>query len=209
MRLVQQLGGIARGILALGLPTTAAAAIARRLALDSMPATRHAVLGALSTGEVLSTSACARAANLDRKVCRMALEELAAIGVVENDRSDEEDDPTGVVNWCLSGDDGAVIVSVFEAHRASGWGWDETWVYTSTSPQEREEESTGTGGQPTFRPTSAESSDGHSHPPRQDATYSRCQICGTDLFNAVQRERGTCGPCYMNHGADSTAESTA
>jgi hypothetical protein len=145
MRLVQQLGGIARGMLALGLSPTAAASIARRVALDSMPATRHAVLAALSTGEVLSSASCARAAHLDRKVCRMALEELAAIGVVENDRSDEEDDPVGVVKWRLSGDDGAVIVSVFEAHRASGWGWDEMWVYTSTSPQEREEESTSTG----------------------------------------------------------------
>ena len=96
MRLIQQLGGIARGVLALGLSATAAAAIARRVALDSMPATRHAVLAALSTGEVLSTAGCARAAHLDRKVCRMALEELAAIGVVENDRSDEEDDdPSG------------------------------------------------------------------------------------------------------------------
>jgi hypothetical protein len=41
-------------------------------------------------------------------------------------------------------------------------------------------------------------SNGHSHPPRQGVTYSRCQICGTDLFNAVQRQRGTCGPCHMN-----------
>jgi hypothetical protein len=98
MRLVQQLGGIARGMLALGLSPTAAAAIVRRVALDSMPAARHAVLAALSTGEVLSTAGCARAANLDRKVCRMALEELAAIGVVENDRSDEEDDLSGLCN---------------------------------------------------------------------------------------------------------------
>jgi hypothetical protein len=139
MRLVQQLGGIARGVLALGLPATAAAAIARRLALDSIPAARHAVLKALSTGEVLSTASCARAAGLDRKVARMALEELAAIGVVENDRGDEEDNPVGVVNWRLSGDDGEVITQVFEAHRASGGGWDETWVYTSTSPQIKEE----------------------------------------------------------------------
>ena len=128
MRLIQQLGGIARGVLALGLPAAAAAAIARRIALDSMPAARHAVLAALSTGEAYSTAGCARAAHLDRKVARMALEELAAIGVVENDRSDEEDDPIGVVNWRLSGDDGAIVGSVFKAHRASGAGWDEVWV---------------------------------------------------------------------------------
>lgn len=154
MRLVQQLGGLARGVLALGLPQTAAAAIARRVAVDSMPAARRAVLEALSTGEVLSTAGCARAASLDRKVARMTLEELAAIGVVEHDRQDEEaDDHAGVVHWCLSGEDGTVIATVFQAFRASSWGWDEKWVYTSTSPQEREGETLPTGVLPTFRPT--------------------------------------------------------
>jgi hypothetical protein len=159
MRLIQQLRGIARGVLALGLAAPAAAAIARRVALDSMPATRHAVLAALSTGEVLSTAGCARAARLDRKVARMALEELAVIGVVENDRSDEEDDPVGVVNWRLSGHDGAVVAAVFEAHRASGGGWDETWVCTSTSPQERGEAGSSTGDRPTVRPTPEDAAD--------------------------------------------------
>jgi hypothetical protein len=152
MRLIQQLCGIARGVLALGLPATAAAASARRVALDSVPAARHAVLKALSTGEVLTTAGCARAAHLDRKVARMALEELAAIAVVENDRDGEEDDPVGAVNWRLKGDDGEVVVTVFEAHRNSGRGWDETWVYTSTSPQEREETTHSTGVDPHFVP---------------------------------------------------------
>jgi 5S rRNA maturation endonuclease (ribonuclease M5) len=67
MRLVQQLNGIARRVLALGLPATAAGAIARRIALDSMPEARRAVLQVLATGEVLSTSACARQANLHRR----------------------------------------------------------------------------------------------------------------------------------------------
>jgi hypothetical protein len=74
MRLVQQLGTLARGVLAFGLPPEAAADIARRVALDSIPAARRAVLQVLSTGEVLSTSACANRAGLDRKVARMALE---------------------------------------------------------------------------------------------------------------------------------------
>jgi hypothetical protein len=191
MRLVQQLGGIARGVLALGLPATAAAAITRRLALDSMPAARHAVLAALSTGEVLSTSACARAANLDRKVARMGLEELAAIGVVENDRSDEEDDPVGVVQWQLSGDDGTVVSDVFEAHRADGWGWDETWVYTSPSPPIREEESTSAGGEPTLRPT--------------PEMHDYCSICGAGLWHPDSRRRGICEKCWKaNSESDST-----
>ena len=155
-----------------------------------MPAARRAVLTALSTGEVLSTAGCARTAHLDRKVARMALEELAAIGVVENDRSDEEDDIVGAVHWPLSGDDGAVVAAVFEAHRDSGWGWDETWVYTSTSPQEREEDPTSTGGLPTLRPTS-EGSD-------------RCHICEAGLWAPASQQRGTCEKCYRATGSPAT-----
>jgi hypothetical protein len=134
MRLVQQLDALARGVLALGLPGEAVSAITRRVALDSMPEARRAVLQVLSTGEVLNTSACARQANLHRHVARMALEDLAAIGVVANDRRDEDDDHEGTVNWSLVGEDGDIITGVFEAFRQSGGGWHETWVYTSTSP---------------------------------------------------------------------------
>ena len=68
MRVVQQLTGIARGLYALGLGDAAVTALTRRVALDSMPAARHAVLAALSTGELLSTAGVARAASIDRKV---------------------------------------------------------------------------------------------------------------------------------------------
>jgi hypothetical protein len=142
MRLVQQLNGIARGMLALGLPATAAAAVARRLALDSMPEARRAVLQALATGEVLSTSGCARQAKLHRHVARMALEDLAAIGVVANNRQDEEtDDHEGVVNWALTGDDGVIITDVFEAFLQSGGGVARNvGLYLHLSPKERRRE---------------------------------------------------------------------
>lgn len=153
MRLVQQLGALARGVLALGLPDQAAAYVARRVALDSMPEARRNVLHALAHGGALSTSAVARAASLDRKVARFQLEELTAIGVVTNDRVDDEDDePAGTVTWSLAGEDGALIAQVIGDHERAG-GWDEMWVYTSTSlPREREEETT-TGSEPTLRPT--------------------------------------------------------
>lgn len=146
MRLVQQLGALGGGVLALGLPEDAAVTVCRRVALDSMPAARYAVLLALATGEVLSTSGVARAAALDRKVARFTLEELAAVGVVESDHEDaEEDESTGPVNWCLTGAEGAVIADVFAAARAAG-GWDEMWVPTPPPPQRGDR-------QPTFRPT--------------------------------------------------------
>ncbi len=121
MRLVQQLGALARGILALGLSDETAVALARRVALDSMPEARRAVLQVLATGEVLSTSACARQANLHRHVARMTLEDLAAIGVVENDRPDADDEYDGAINWELTGEAGGIISAVFAAfHSQSG-----------------------------------------------------------------------------------------
>jgi hypothetical protein len=154
MRLVQQLGALARGILALGLSEQAAADITRRVALDSMPAPRRGVLEALSTGEVLNTAACARTARLDRKVARMTLEELALIGVVENDRPDDDtDDYQRVVNWRLKGEDGEVIADVFNASHESQVRWDEMWVYTSPSPPREEQQTDTRGYHPTFRPT--------------------------------------------------------
>jgi hypothetical protein len=35
------------------------------------------------------------------------------------------------------------------------------------------------------------------HQPHAGAVYARCQTCGNDLLNAIQRQRGTCGPCHM------------
>lgn len=156
MRLVQQLGAIAGGVLALGLPEAAAALVTRQIALDSMPAARHAVLAALATGEVLTTAGVARTAGLDRKVARFNLEELAAVGVVENDRADDEQDElTGTVHWSLAGAEGAIIAGVFTAARAAG-GWDETWGPTPHPPQKGETGEAFTGVQPTLRPTPAE-----------------------------------------------------
>jgi len=56
------------------------------------------------------------------------------------------------VNWSLHGDDGALVADVVSAHARLG-GWDETWVYTATTPQVRGEEEVLTKVLPTLRPT--------------------------------------------------------
>ena len=155
MRLVQQLTCVAKGLLALGLPDDAAAVIARRVALDSMPAARLAVLAAMSTGELLSTAGCARTARLHRKVARMTLEELAAIGVVENDRVEDEDDQNGTTYWSMCGEDGALTAQIVGEHLAAG-GWYETWVHTPPTPQVEGGKDDVTRVHPTIRPTSSE-----------------------------------------------------
>ena len=195
MRLVQQLGALARGVSALGLPDEAVSAIIRRVALDSMPEARHAVLQVLATGELLSTSACARQAKLHRHVARMALEDLAAIGVVENDRPDHDDDYDGVVNWTLAGEDGVIIAGVIKAFHQTQGGWHETWVHTSTSPPIREKENDTSLGEPTLRATPATPTNGHTPPPKSP---SHCERCGGELLNQIQQQRRRCGPCIVS-----------
>ena len=142
MRLVQQIGGIARGALALGLTEHDATVLARRVALDSMPAARHAVLKVLANvhpdGEALSTAAIAKAANLDRKVARFTLEDLATVQVVESDRPDgyDEDQPSRFpVHWMLSSEDGALIAEVFLARYTDVLQVGQKVVFTHTSPR--------------------------------------------------------------------------
>jgi len=137
-RVVRQLHTLARGLLALGLPEDYTAGLARRVALDSMPEDRRAVLAALAGGEKLTTSALARQAGLDRKVARMRAEELEVIGVVRGDRDgpDQDDEyDRRPVGWRLDGDDGQVIADVFTQYAASV-GWDEIMVTHSSTPQE-------------------------------------------------------------------------
>jgi hypothetical protein len=77
----------------------------------------------------------------------MALEELAAIGVVENDSPDDDyDQPGRAVHWSLKGDNGALIADTFAALKVSGRGWDEMWLSTTPPPQDQgKEDETGEG----------------------------------------------------------------
>lgn len=157
MRLVQQLAALARGLSALGMTEGDVCAIVRRVALDSMPEARRAVLAALAAGGRLTTAGAARAAELHRHVARHQLEELAAVGVVENDRADDEDDePTGVVHWQLSGDDGALILDVFAAHERAAVGWHELCEPIPPTPPKGGEEKRDTRIRPTLRATPAD-----------------------------------------------------
>jgi hypothetical protein len=118
-RIIRQLTAVAHGLLALGLDDVATADVCRRLALDSMPAARAAVLGVLAeASDELNTAAVARRAGVDRSVARRNLEELDAIGVVRVRRDGAEPDDEGPdrrpANWCLPDDeDGDLIREVF------------------------------------------------------------------------------------------------
>jgi hypothetical protein len=122
-RLVRQLRGLCRGLLALGVPEHYAIELVRRVALESMPDARRRVLASLSRGEPLTTAALGRAAGLHRHVARMQAEELEAVGVVLGERQgDDEQDDRRTVTWQLDGGDGDLIADVFAAHgRSKGW----------------------------------------------------------------------------------------
>lgn len=122
MRVIRQLGTLARGLLALGTDDEDTMSLCRRVALDSMPATRRAVLAVMArpSQNARTTVAAARDARLDRGVTRRCLEELEVIGVVHGDRHGDEpegDEPDRrACFWTLVDDvDGTLITTVFEA----------------------------------------------------------------------------------------------
>jgi hypothetical protein len=124
-RMAIMLAVLFRGLVALGLPNRTARRIMLRCALDSTPLTRRHVLAVLSTGDTLNTSEIARAADLDRKVARFALEELEALGVVRSTRvvgSQEYDDEDPrqrrqARNWTLQGDEGKLAARLIDEVR--------------------------------------------------------------------------------------------
>jgi hypothetical protein len=164
MRVVRQLGTVTHGLLALGCTPHHTADICRRLALDSMPAVRRAVLEALATTTETNTSKIARDAGLNRKVTRRVLEDLEAIGVVTSRREATTHDPDQPEMreclWTLNGDDGDLISRVIGDHLRGGCS--EKREPTPQPPnKDTSNDTEGTGG-PLFRNTPK-----RPHEPRQ------------------------------------------
>jgi hypothetical protein len=144
-RLVAQLVLLARGLLALGLQEPAAVALCRRAALDSMPAVRRGLLQVLADAEEVTVSEAARRVGCHRHVARLALEELAAIGLAACPGLDEDldDDPElpgrwAAHPWRLAGPDQRLVRAVLAARP-----WHEVWA---APPGRGEGEGIGRGG---------------------------------------------------------------
>jgi hypothetical protein len=144
-RLVAQLMLLARGLLALGLQEPAAVALCRRAALDSMPAVRRGLLQVLADAEEVTVSEAARRVGCHRHVARLALEELAAIGLAACPGLDEDldDDPElpgrwAAHPWRLAGPDQRLVRAVLAARP-----WHEVWA---APPGRGEGEGIGRGG---------------------------------------------------------------
>jgi hypothetical protein len=144
-RLVAQLVLLARGLLALGLAEPAAVALCRRAALDSMPAVRRGLLQVLADADEVTVSEAARRVGCHRHVARLALEELAAIGLAACPGLDEDpdDDPElggrwAAHPWRLAGPDQRLVRAVLAAPP-----WHEVWP---APPGGGEGEGKGRGG---------------------------------------------------------------
>jgi hypothetical protein len=112
-RLAGQVHRLGRCLAALGLEDTEIETLCRRTALDSIPASRRAVLGALAKRDRLTVAEVARTAECHRQTAKLTLEELAAIGVAYYEGEDEETDPKAVRRWSVGGDYGPLIRQVF------------------------------------------------------------------------------------------------
>lgn len=145
-RLIRQLRGLARGMVALGVDAQRTELAVRRVAADSMPLARRKALEVLADGEPVTTSELARRADLHRHVARRQLEELELIGVAKGVRHGlepaDDDVDRRPVHWQLDGADGVLIGHVLRRlsnmrSTLSEIGWHETLSSTPHPPKYR------------------------------------------------------------------------
>ena len=107
-RLIRQAHVIARGLYALGHDDQGVDTMMHRIALDSMPAARLAVLKALAKEDGQSTAHIAHSSRLHWYVAYRHCEDMAAVGVVDNlgERDDKDH------RWVLTGEEGDLIRKV-------------------------------------------------------------------------------------------------
>ena len=118
-RLVRQLVTLTRCLVALGDTEQDAVDLARRCALDTVPAARRDCLAYLSNGEELTVSDIARKTRHHRDVIRRSLEDMQIVGLttcpIREDAEVDQDDPlsrTKPAPWTLHGDDGRLAMLV-------------------------------------------------------------------------------------------------
>jgi hypothetical protein len=109
-RLVRQCHVLARGMYALGHNDEQVEKMMRRIALDSMPAARLAVLRAVAGDDGQSTRRIAQASGLHYLVAHRHCEDLTAVGVVDDLGGDDDKEH----RWILRGDAGELTR---EGHR--------------------------------------------------------------------------------------------
>jgi predicted transcriptional regulator len=109
-RLIRQAHVLARGLHAIGLDSEGVTTMMRRIALDSMPAARLAVLKALASEDGQSTTHIARASGLHWNVAFRHCEDMTAVGVVDNLSNYNERDH----RWTLTGEEGDLIRTVIK-----------------------------------------------------------------------------------------------
>jgi hypothetical protein len=195
-RLVGQLLLLAKGLLALGLPEPATMGLCRRAALDSIPQVRRRLLQALATVDEVTVSEAARRVGCDRRVARMGLEELAAIGLaacpaLEDEDPEELEEAHGRWSahpWRLTGPDAALVRAVVAAS-----AWDEVW---GASPGLGAEEEVGRGGGVGGRHTSSQARPATSTSPGTEPEERVCPACG-QVTRPLTDGSGRCPDCAV------------
>ena len=198
-RLVGQLLLLAKGLLALGLPEPATMGLCRRAALDSIPQVRRRLLQALATVDEVTVSEAARRVGCDRRVARMGLEELAAIGLAACPALDDQDQEEleeahgrwSAHPWRLAGPDAALVRAVVAAS-----AWDEVW---GASPGLGAGEEVGQGGGVGGRHTSSQArpatSTDHTSPGTEPEELV-CPACG-QVTRPLTDGSGRCPDCAV------------
>jgi hypothetical protein len=133
-RLVSQLALLARSLIAIGLGEGDAVALARRCALDTVPAARLGAMRTLAERKQATASEVARSARCHRHVARFALEELQAIGVT--DCFGDEDDRYTPNPWMLNGPEAELVSGVLAADAVARKGGTPHTTHTEEEEEE-------------------------------------------------------------------------
>jgi hypothetical protein len=190
-RFAKELTQIIRGAVAIGIDRREALRLAIRCARDSMPPLRLAVIDDLATSPGSTTSDVRRRVNKPWHTVDRQLQALHMLGVLEVDEAPYGNEKT---RWYYS------LAPNIDPKALDPKSLPEKSVGAPGPQEERDRDSNkhSPGGDISGEEAGAQGgAQTNSHRTHPGTTYSHCQ-CGADLLNAVQQQRGTCGPCFVN-----------
>jgi hypothetical protein len=197
-RFAKELVQIIRGSVAVGMDRHNALRLAIRCARDSMPPLRLQIIDDIAAHKNSLVADVRRRLSKPHNTVDRELQALYMLGVLKCDEASEFIQRTGKFSskWYYSLADGitpaAIDLDTFPEKSVPTPNPQEEGVDgdRESDRQHLDTDISGNGA------TSAD------EPPASPNTArARCIICGGDLHNAGQRQRGTCGLCHINLGA--------
>jgi hypothetical protein len=199
-RFAKELVQIVRGAVAIGMDRHNALRLAIRCARDSMPPLRLQIIDDLAAHPHGLVAEVRKRLGKPHNTVDREVQALYMLGVLKCDEASEFIQKTGkwASKWHYSLADGitptAIDLKTFPEKSVPTPSPQEEGDRDGDRESDKQHVDTDISGNG--------STSGDDPSASTNTSYSRCQICSSkDLLSAVQRQRGTCGPCHMNLGA--------